>query len=76
MQKYTNLKIRKGEKMNYRAEKREKATAPTAIEKFRIIFGFLMMISGIYFGFFTVGAGESLGVLSLMASPFVMVTDK
>lgn len=46
------------------------------IEKFRIVLGFLMMFAGLYFGFFTAGASEGLGFLSVMASPFVMVTDK
>ena len=46
------------------------------IEKLRLVAGLLMMLGGLYFGFFTVGAGEGLGFLSVMASPFVMVTDK
>jgi hypothetical protein len=36
----------------------------------------LMMILGLYFGFVSTGVGESLGFLSVMTSPFVMITDK
>jgi hypothetical protein len=46
------------------------------IEKIRLVLGMLMMLGGLYFGLFTVGAGEGLGFLTVMASPFVMVTDK
>jgi hypothetical protein len=52
------------------------AGVPTFVEKFRLILGILMMISGLYFGLFTVGIGESLGLLTFIASPFVMVNDK
>jgi len=47
-----------------------------SIEKFRILFGLMMMLSGLYFGLFTAGISESLGFISVLASPFVMVTDK
>ena len=62
--------------MNCTAAITRKRSVPTFIEKFRLIFGVLMMISGLYFGFFTAGIGESLGFLTFIASPFVMVTDK
>ncbi len=48
----------------------------TFFEKARLFLGFLMLISGLYFGLFTIGVGEGLGFLTLMASPFVMVSDK
>ena len=69
------LKI-KGEKENYTIKKDKKTGIPTFIEKFRLVFGFFMMFSGLYFGLFTAGIGESLGLLSFIASPFVMVTEK
>jgi hypothetical protein len=53
-----------------------KTNNPTFIEKFRLIFGFFMLILGLYFGVFSTGIGVSLGFLSFMASPFVMITDK
>lgn len=62
--------------MKYTAEMVRKTNVPTFIEKFRLILGFLLMILGLYFGLFTVGMGESLGLLTFIASPFVMVTDK
>ena len=48
----------------------------TAFEKARLLLGLVMMISGLYFGLFSVGAAEGLGFLTVMASPFVMLTDK
>jgi len=62
--------------MNYGAEKTSKTNVSTFIEKVRLMLGLAMMFSGLYFGFFSVGVGESLGLLSVMASPFVMVADK
>lgn len=62
--------------MKYTAEMVRKTNVPTFIEKFRLILGFLLMILGLYFGLFTVGMGESLGLLTFIASPFVMVTEK
>jgi hypothetical protein len=53
-----------------------KTAEPRFVEKFRIIMGLLMMFAGLYFGFFTAGASEGLGLLAVMASPFVMITDK
>jgi hypothetical protein len=58
------------------AEPERKTDNQTVIEKFRLIVGFLMLISGLYFGLFSTGIGVSLGFLSFMTSPFVMVTDK
>ena len=62
--------------LNSAAETMRKTGDPQFIEKFRVILGFLMMFAGLYFGFFTAGASEGLGFLAVMASPFVMVTDK
>ena len=62
--------------MNYGVEKTSKTNVSTLIEKVRLMLGLIMMFSGLYFGFFSVGVGESLGLLSVMASPFVMVADK
>jgi hypothetical protein len=62
--------------MSYTAEITQRNNVPTFIEKFRMIFGLLMLVLGFYFGLFSTGIGESLGFISLMASPFVMVTEK
>ncbi len=62
--------------MNYTAEMERYTNVQTFVEKFRLIIGVLMMIAGLYFGLFTAGIGESLGLLTFIASPFVMVTDK
>jgi hypothetical protein len=71
-----NSKDREGEKMNYETETGRKTNVPTFIEKARLIFGLIMMFAGLYFGLFSAGASEGLGLLSLMTSPFVMVSDK
>ena len=47
-----------------------------AFEKARLLLGLVMLFAGLYFGLFSVGAGEGLGFLTVMASPFVMLTDK
>jgi hypothetical protein len=75
-QREVKFQTRKGEKMNYAAEITRKKGVTTLVEKLRLVLGLSMMISGLYFGLFTVGAGEGLGLLSFMVSPFVMVTDK
>lgn len=62
--------------MNYATEIKSKKGFATVVEKLRLVLGLSMMISGLYFGLFTVGAGEGLGLLSFMVSPFVMVVDK
>lgn len=46
------------------------------IERVRLLLGIFMIFSGLYFGLFSVGIGESLGLMSVLASPFVMVADK
>jgi hypothetical protein len=58
------------------AKIRGKAADRKFTEKFRLLLGFLIMTAGLYFGLFTTGAGEGLGFLALMASPFVMVADR
>lgn len=65
-----------GEFMSYATEIKKKSNVSPVIEKVRLLLGLSMMISGLYFGLFFVGAAESLGFLSVLASPFVMVTDK
>ena len=62
--------------MNCGAEITSNADFSTVIEKARLMLGLVMMFSGLYFGLFSVGAGEGLGFISFMASPFVMLTDK
>jgi hypothetical protein len=62
--------------MSNTVELNRNAYFPTLTEKIRLFFGLLMMILGLYFGFVSTGVGESLGFLSVMTSPFVMITDK
>lgn len=62
--------------LNCTAEIKRKASNPQFMEKFRLLLGLFVMFSGLYFGLFTTGVGEGLGFLAMMASPFVMVSDK
>ena len=62
--------------MNCGAEITGNTDFSTVIEKARLMLGLVMMFSGLYFGLFSNGAGEGLGFISFMASPFVMLTDK
>jgi|GraSoiStandDraft_46_1057282.scaffolds.fasta_scaffold4431629_1 hypothetical protein len=62
--------------MNYEGEKTRKANISTGFEKIRLMLGLVMLFTGLYFGYFSVGISESLGLMSFMASPFVMIADK
>ena len=62
--------------MNYGAEIERGIYFSTSGERMRLLLGLIMMFSGLYFGLFSAGAGEGLGFLSFMASPFVMLADK
>jgi len=62
--------------MNNAAVIKRNTNFTTLSERTRLLAGLVMMFTGLYFGLFTVGIGESVGLLSVLASPFVMVTDK
>lgn len=62
--------------MYCRAETIGTTNYSAVIEKGRILLGLVMLFAGLYFGLFSVGAGEGLGFLSVMASPFMMLSDK
>ena len=53
-----------------------KKQTPAFIEKVRIMLGLAMMVAGLYFGLFTIGASEGLGYLSVLASTFEKIADK
>lgn len=61
--------------MNSAIETKSNTKFTTLSERARLLAGLAMMFTGLYFGLFTVGVGESVGLLSVLASPFVMVTD-
>lgn len=62
--------------MNSLAQTGRYTNFTTLSERARLLAGLVMMFTGLYFGLFTVGIGESVGLLSVIASPFVMVSDK
>lgn len=61
---------------NYAARTYVNAGSPELAGSVRLILGLTMMIAGLYFGLFTAQSGQSLGLLSFIASPFVFLTDK
>jgi hypothetical protein len=62
--------------MNYAAETKRNRNFARLSEKVRLVLGLMMMFSGLYVGVISGGAGEGLGLLSVMISPFVMIADK
>lgn len=50
--------------------------SPVPAGRVRLILGLTMMIAGLYFGLFTEMPGQGLGLLSFIASPFVILTDE
>ena len=62
--------------MKYEVERTRKANVSAGVEKIRLMLGLVMLFTGLYFGFFSIGISESLGLMSFMASPFVMIADK
>lgn len=62
--------------MNYATEIKGDIDIQTFAEKARLILGLVMMFAGLYFGVSSDGAGEGLGLLTFLVSPFVMVTDR
>lgn len=61
---------------NYATELKGNLDSPALAGNVRLILGLAMMIAGLYFGLFTEMPGQGLGLLSLIASPFVFLTDK
>ncbi len=61
--------------MNYATEMKRGTGNPAFAGTFRFLLG-LLMIAGLYIWLFLGGKGEGLGLLLLLGSPFVILTDK
>ncbi len=62
--------------MNYATEMERGTNSPALAGTFRLLMGMLMLIAGLYIWVFAGGKGEGLGLLFLICSPFVILTDK
>lgn len=62
--------------MNYATEMQRGPASPVLAGTFRLLLGILMLIAGLYIWVFAGGKGEGLGLLFLLGSPFVVLTDK
>lgn len=62
--------------MNYAAEMKRETGNPALAGTFRFLLGIAMLFAGLYIWIFAGGKGEGLGLLFLIGSPFVILTDK
>lgn len=62
--------------MNYAIEMKRGTNSPAFAGTVRMILGLAMLIAGLYIWLFLGGRGEGLGLLFLIGSPFVILTDK
>jgi len=62
--------------MNYATEIQRGTNSPALAGTFRLLLGMLMLIAGLYIWVFAGGKGEGLGLLFLLGSPFVILTDR
>lgn len=62
--------------MNYANEMQRGADSPALAGTFRLLVGMAMLIAGLYIWAVTGGKGEGLGLMFLICSPFVILTDK
>lgn len=61
---------------NYATEMGREMNSPVLAGTFRLLLGLLMLLAGLYIWAFAGGKGEGLGLLFLIGSPFVILTDK
>lgn len=62
--------------MNYATEMKRGTDTPALAGTLRLLMGMAMMIAGIYLWLFSGGQAHGLGLLFLLGSPFVILTDK
>lgn len=62
--------------MNYATEIKRGTDTPALAGTLRLLLGIAMMIAGIYLWLFSGGGEHGLGLLFLLGSPFVILTDK
>lgn len=64
------------EEMNYVTEMERGTNSPVLAGTFRLLLGMIMMIAGLYIWLYYGGKNDGLGLLLLLGSPFVILTDK
>lgn len=62
--------------MNYATEMKRGTDTPALAGTLQILLGMAMMIAGLYIWMFSGWKGDGLGLLILLGSPFVILTDK
>ncbi len=62
--------------MNYATEMKRGTGNPAVAGTFRLMLGIVMLIVGLYILLYYGGKGVGLGLLFLLVSPFVILTDK
>ena len=62
--------------MNYATEMKRETNSPALAGTVRIILGMVMLIAGLYIWLFLGGKAEGLGLMFLIGSPFLILTDK
>ncbi len=62
--------------MNHTTEIKRGTDTPALAGTLRLLAGLAMMIAGIYMWLFSGGQAHGLGLLFLLGSPFVILTDK
>ena len=64
------------DEMNYATEIKRGTDTPALAGTLQMLMGMAMMIAGLYIWMFSGWKGDSLGLLFLLGSPFVILTDK
>lgn len=62
--------------MNYLTERNIIGESPALAGSLRFLAGLIIMMLGLYLGFFHEGQGNGVGFLMMFASPFIILTDK
>jgi hypothetical protein len=70
------IKYWENNEMNYAIDTQRGTNSPVLAGTFRLLLGMLMLLAGLYIWAFAGGRGEGVGLLFLIVSPFVILTDK
>lgn len=62
--------------MNCLTERNIISESPALAGTIRFLAGLIVMMLGLYLGFFYSGQGNGVGFLLMFASPFIILTDK
>lgn len=62
--------------MNYATEMERGTNSPAFAGTFRLLLGMAMLFTGLYIWLYYGGKADGLGLLFLLGSPFVILTDR